>query len=121
MFILHPFTPLNNAYSLNCLCIFYTVPPPPLCAPPPKKGISGVLDGFAIWPQALSTCTPSDNACQGNNVSCVTLTKAACCVEIMKAAACRAKGANTLVEGLQSSSIKNLYYSSLSVILISSC
>lgn len=108
MFILHPFTSLNNAYSLNCLCIFYTVSSPAVCSPLKEEYHCG-FGWFTIWPQALSSSTPSDNACQGNNVSCVTLTKAACCVEIMKhwAAAQRAKGAITLVEGLQASSLRN--------------
>lgn len=122
MFILDPFTPLNNAYSLELPVHILHCATSPCVRSPPKRDISGVLDGFAIWPQAFTTCIPRDNACQGNNVSCVTLTKTACCAEIMKhrAAAWRAKGANTLVEGSLSSSIKHSYYPSLTVILIGS-
>lgn len=111
MFTPHLFTLLNNAFELPVHILHWA---PPLLCPlhsltSPHWWVSVFLNGFTIWPQAPSSCTPSDNTCQRNNVSCATLTKAACCAEIMKhrAAAWRAKGANTLVEGLQSSSIKS--------------
>lgn len=77
MFILDPFTPLNNAYSLELpVHILHRACPPPLLQ---SKTDIKLCFGFLIvsGPRALclslSTRTPQDGAAfHGNKVSCVS-------------------------------------------------